>query len=233
MKKELRGLLEHYYAAPGPQRKQAFLNRLCVPRRRMRVLLFAQLRYIPKVVWILSLVLFAAMIAVENLFSAAYAGSVYALVPFLSAVTVSASMCSCRYHMAELEGTTLFSLGSVVMMRMLLLGFGNLLFLAVFAFFLEPSFFLVEFMYILAPYMLTGSGSLFVYRRYAQRDANYMSLAISGFVAALELYTTKSAVFLFEESRAGLWAFLCISLVALFGFQMRKSMQAMEELVWN
>lgn len=233
MKKEHRELLKRYYTAPKPQEAQAFIRGLCAPRRRTGAMLLVQLHYIPKSAWLLSLFLFALMLCVGSVLQVSYAGSVYALVPFLGTVTIGVSMRSCRCHMAELECTTLFSLGSVIMMRMLLLGLGNLLMLAVLAVFLKPAFFLAEFVYILAPYLLSALASLAVYRRCPQREAGYMSLAASVAVAALELFVTKSGAFLFEEGYVGVWVFVCAALAALLASQIQKSARWMEDLVWN
>lgn len=233
MERELKEVLRQYYEAPVPKRKQEFLRRIGAPRHRIGALLLVQLRYIPLPAWALSFALFALMLLASRLLPAYYAGCTYALVPFLSVTTVSVSMRSCRYRMAELESTTLFSLGSVIMMRMLLLGIGNLGMLVALTFFMEPQFLLAEFLYILAPYLLTASGSLMIYRRYAQRDANYMGLAFSGLVAALELSAARGASFLYEERYVGAWAAASALLLAQFFVQIRKSMRTMEEMVWN
>lgn len=233
MKRELREQLRQYYEAPSPAGKQEFLRKMHGPRRRTGAMLMVQLRYIPVSAWVLSTALFVLMLLSERLLFVYYAGTAYALVPFLSVTTISVSMRSGRYHMAELERTTLFSLGSVIMMRMLLLGAGNFLMLAAWAFFAGTSFFAAELMYILVPYMLTASGSLMVYRRYAQRDANYMSLVVSGGVAALELSAVHGAAFLFEDRYVGVWAAGCALLAVLFAVQIRKSAKSMEDMVWN
>lgn len=233
MKRELKRRLRQYYEAPAPEQKQEFLLKMHTPKRRTGAMLLVQLRYIPLSAWVLSVALFVLMLLSDRILPVYYAGTTYALVPFLGVTTISVSMRSSRYRMAELESTTLFSLGGVVMMRMLLLGTGNLLMLAVRSFFADASFPAAELLYILAPYMLTASGSLMVYRRYAQREANYMSLAISTGVAVLELSAAHGAAFLFEDRYAALWAAWCVLLVVLFAVQIRKSMQTMEEMVWN
>lgn len=233
MNRRLKEQLKQYYEAPAPERKREFLNRIRAPKQRIGAMLLVQLRYIPLSAWMLSLALFALILSAGRMLPAYYAGCTYALVPFLSVTTVSVSMRSCRCRMAELESTTLFSLGSVIMMRMLLLGIGNLIMLVVLTCFMEPEFFWAEFLYILAPYLLAGSGSLMIYRRYAQRDANYMCLAFSGLVAVLELWASRGTAFMYEERYAGVWALACMLLLALFLVQVRKTMQAMEEMVWN
>lgn len=252
MKRGLKRQLRQYYEPPAPEGKQAFVQaffrKMYTPESRMGAQLLVQLRYIPASAWVVSIVLFILMLLSDWLLPGHCAGYAYSFVPFLGTVTVSVSMRCGRYRMAELEGTSLLSLGSMIMMRMVILGAGNLLLLTAWAFISEASvfsefsdymgkpvseafastgasFFVSELLYILAPYMLAASGSLMVYRRCAQRDAGYMSLAVSGGVAALELSAVRGAAFLFEERYVGVWVIGCAALAALLAAEARKSIQ--------
>lgn len=231
MKRKLKEQLRQYYQVREPKGKDAFLAGLQTGRRRMTALLLVQMQYIPKTAWVLSSALFVLMLAAERVLQAHHMGCVYALVPFLGAATVSVSMGSLRCRMAELESTTLFSFGSVFMMRMLILGAGNFAALVIVAAFGGALYFLTEFMYLLVPYMLTAAGSLMVYRRAAQRDAVCMSLAVSLAVAALELAAVGSPLYQTRYTLA--WAAACVLLFVFLAVQVRKSTQIMEEMVWN
>ena len=55
-----------------------------------------------------------------------YVSMIYGVVPFLVMLSVTESMRSYRYGMEELELSARFSLKSIVMARMLMLGIGNL-----------------------------------------------------------------------------------------------------------
>ena len=54
-----------------------------------------------------------------------YVGAVYGLVPFLVLISVTESTRSYRYEMEELELSSRFSLKSIVMARMVILGVGG------------------------------------------------------------------------------------------------------------
>lgn len=230
MKRELAEQLEAYYRGPMPQRKKEFLAGRHV-RRQFLTFARVQFQYIPKTAWALSLLLFVLMLTLGRFLDVQRMGCVYAFVPFLCASTVSTGMRSLRCRMAELESATLYSFGSIFMMRMLLLGAGNFLVLVLLAACGKAPYFLSELMYLLAPYMLTAGGSLMVYRRAPQRDAAYMSLAVSPGVAALELSTVGSGIY--SAGRTGIWVLLCVLLLVFAVVQMRKSARIMEDAVWN
>lgn len=224
MKGRLAGEIRQYYNAPLPKQRDAFLKKRYVPRRKASSMLLVQLRYIPKYAWLLSMLLFLLMLLAGRLLRYEIVGVLYALVPFGSVLTVSVSMRSCQHHMAELESATLFSLGSVIMMRMLILGIGNLFTLIVTAAF-SGRMFIAVLMYMLVPYMLTAIGGLMVHRRYPPRSANYASLAISGAVIGFELTFAREAAFVYRKQYIGLWAAATVILALLLAAQIRKSFE--------
>ncbi len=210
--------LNQFFAAPMPERKQAFMRQIARTKRgRGRSfcsMLSLQCRYISPKVWLFSIAFFG-FVLVSNYFAASASWiPVFAMVPFLVMLTVTESMRSYRNGMEELEMTTRYSLKTVIYMRLLVLGGGNLLLLLVSVFFVREHFFSCL-LYMLTPYFLTAAGNLWIVRTFAGRESNYICLGFAALVVCAEYQILVRWNYFFEERYLGAWLLALVIFILL------------------
>lgn len=236
MNRKTKKMLKIYYEAPKPERKRAFLAKW--NRRKIRIWkkLFLQLRYLSKWHLVCSALLFGIMVNAGRYAGQHVLGMLYALVPFLVMLSVTESMRSVRFGMAELEGTTLFSLKSVIMMRLLLLGMGNVLCLFILALVRHENV-RMEFIHLLVPYFMTAAGSLAIFRKHSGIEGNYMCLALSSGVSVLQFYVFTNYQMLYVNRYNTIWLIICFLLAAALGREVTRTFLAItvqkEDLAWD
>ncbi len=224
----------------GPETKREFFSRLQAQgllHRRPVVMshaefLAGQLFYIEKWVWVLSGMLMLFIIWVCSRNSGNYP---FALTPLLAVGILAETGRSYRWKMAELEYAARFSLRSIVLARMFLVGLidtaGILIVTAVVRSYLTYSLFRV-FLYMMVPYLTAAFlGSL--YERKKRTDAGLGSIVIcllsSAVFAAAPIFMSS----LYEESLTIIWAAAFILLICGIAVSVREQMHEMEGPVWN
>lgn len=236
MNRKIKKMLREHYVAPMPQRKREFVAKWKKPKIHIGEMIFLQLRYISKWHLVLSLLLLGIMMGISRYISLPYMGVLYGLVPFLVMLSVTESMRSFRFGMTELEGAALFSLKSIIMMRMLLLGMGNMFILLVLAF-IRSNRWMMEFVYLLVPYFITAAGGLAIFRKHSGMEGNYMCLALSAGISVLQGFIYCSCQNLYEAEYNSIWVAICGLLAVALGRQIRRTFVVMagkkEDLAWD
>ena len=126
MRREVREELKRVFEPPKPQGKRAFLRALAQPRISILRFALTQLGYIRRWSWAVSVMIFAGSVAASVWSPSRLLGIVSAFAPLLALTVVTESGRSESYEMAELETATRFSLRSVLLARLGLLGLANL-----------------------------------------------------------------------------------------------------------
>lgn len=224
----------------GPESKREFFIRLQAQgllHRRPVVMshgefLAVQLFYIEKWVWVLSgmLMLFTVLACSRNT-----GNYPFALTPLLAVGILAETGRSYRWKMAELEYAARFSLRSIVLARMFLVGLIDTAGLLIVTFAVRSylTYSLIRvFLYMMVPYLLAAFlGSL--YERKKRTDAGLGSIVIcllsSAFFAAAPIFMSS----LYEESLTIIWAAAFILLICCLAVSVREQMREMEEPVWN
>lgn len=224
----------HLYLPPAPQRKRAFLNRLEQPRLSTLEFLLTQLFYLRLWNWLLSAGIFAAALFVMKNQVPQSVCLVSALLPFAALSTVTELNRSARCHMEELEMSARFSLKTLLLARLTLLGLGNLLLLAaLFSLVMgrsrlplgETGF------YILCPYCLTSLLSLIITRRFRGSESVYLCAGTAGAVSVLcALWQNCPPVIL---GGTGGYVGITLILLALMVWEYKQYLFRGEEYVWN
>lgn len=226
--------------APKSEGKSEFFNRLeekgFVCQRPVVMshgeFLAGQLGYIDKWIWVLSGALLVFIIWCCSQNTGNYP---FAMTPMLAGGMLVETGRSHRWKMDELEYASRFSLRSIVLARMFLIGLidtaGLLIVIVVVRSYLSYSLFRV-FLYMMVPYLMASFlGS--VYERKRRRDAGFGSLAIcllsSGAFSAAPFF----AEHLYEESMTFLWMTAFFLLASSFVANIRGYLKEMEEPVWN
>jgi hypothetical protein len=232
--------LKEVCQTPEPENKEVFFQRLeerGLTSGRPVVInhgdfLLRQFPYIGKWIWLLSsfLLLFIIGICYGNT-----GNYPFALTPLLAIGTLIETGRSFRWKMAELEHSARFSLRSVMLARMFLVGIVETAGLLVVIWVVRPwfSYSLIRvFLYMMVPYLAASlSGS--VYERKNRSDNSWGSILIcflsSGLFAAAP-YCLSS---LYEERFTVIWTVAFILLVFSLVVSMRRWICELEEAVWN
>lgn len=232
MKDRLQKELNEYYEAPKPLRKQAFIRQFGVERMDYKDLIRMQAGYISKWVWIFSLLLCGGMYWSACMLGGKGVRVVAGLAPFLVMVSVTESARSFRYRMEELERSARFSLKSIVMARLLLLGAVNAAVLSGVFVLLgkQPEYCIFQ---ILAPYFLTAGGSLLIVRKIRGTENIFFCFALSSFVAMLQILFPWNLRQIFLPAYAPVWLTLCAAGILFTIWEGKKMIRMTEDLAWN
>lgn len=194
MKREIREQLGRIYEAPPPLHKKEFLQEWNSPAMSFAEFLASQASYIRKRNWGIAAAIFGVAILGTITASKNLVWVISAFTPLLALTVLTECGRSESYEMAELEIATRFSLRSVVLARMGILGVGNL---AVLCFLftvgvwdeaLEP---FQAGICIIMPYLLTTFLGLHIVRRIKGQEALYFCAGVA--------FCVGSSVFLFWE----------------------------------
>ena len=187
MRSEYKELLNEAFSAPEPSGKKGFLKNI----RPREVSLFGMIRqqagYIRVTVWLFA----GSVLGLESTASA-----VTMLVPFTAAVSVIESNRSRRFGMTELEMVTRFSLRSVVLARMTLLGAAALAVLLIISPVLASAAgegVVLTAVRMVIPYLLTMSISLPLERSALGRKTDLCSLAVATLVTVVIYWVSNYA----------------------------------------
>lgn len=228
-KEELRAAFE----APAPSRKREFLQK--VPRQRISAAGFvlSQAAYINRWSWGVSVLVYAIAAAGAVFFSRDMVWAISGLTPLLALALVSECRRSEKYGMEELEMTTRFSLRSVLLARLGILGTENLTVLCL----LVPLGIrnnqmgaVQAGMYIAAPFLLTTFLALWAVRRFRGQEGAYVSAGIAVCVSLLAFIFHREVPALYQASRLGWWAAGSLLLAAGTAKQYRWMIKRTEEL---
>ncbi|MCM1187120.1 MAG: hypothetical protein NC251_10570 [Lachnoclostridium sp.] len=214
MKNTLQEELKNAFEAPKPLHKKEFLKGLPQPKIGMLTFIFIQIGYIRKWVWVVSAFIFGVSLFGAVLLSKDMLWSIAAFTPLLALAAVSESGRSESYGMAELEMATRFSLRSVLLARLGILGMENLLLMGL----LLPlglwnhlSNPIQAGVYMLVPYLLTTWAGLWIIRQYKNREAVYFCGGIAACVSVSGIFCHMEFPLIYHENYFVWW---CLAAVA-------------------
>ena len=175
MDNKLKRNIQKAFEAPRPNRqeKARFLRALPGPRISMSRFILVQASYMRKMTLVFSVLLLLPAVIGANYISENTLWIVSAFVPILGLLAVAESTRSTMYGMSEFEMSTRFSLKSVVMARMSVLGVLDFIVLvcAIPLCYSVSGFSLLQTgLYLLVPYMLTVNISLWLIRHLQSRE---------------------------------------------------------------
>ena len=191
LKKEIKAAFE----APAPQKKEEFLSRFDEKQLSLTKFILSQAGYIGRLTWFgFAAILICAIVSPITVNDSAL-WFVSSLMPILALLLVSESARSERYKMAELETVTRFSLRSVLMARMVILGGMSFIMLLVCAptvmFFCDyPAIF--SGLFVVTPFFLTSAVGLLTVRKIKGQAAIYSVTAEAFFISILVLIARNS-----------------------------------------
>lgn len=233
MKRPWKEDLRQAFEAPEPLRKEEFLQRFAKPSMSSFEFVRIQLMYIRKWIWVLSATIFIISLAAAACLKVDMVWVISALTPILALTIISESGRSQTYEMAELEMATQFSLKSVILARLGIVGIENVVLLCL----MVPIGILNSVvsplqagLYIVVPFLLTTFCGLYTVRRFRGREASYICTGIACIVSFSMVFCHGNLPEIYEETYVIWWIAAVIILGAETGKQCYKMINRMEEL---
>ncbi len=236
MKQNIHQLLQSAFEAPPPAHKEEFLR--TAPRIRISNLSFIlyQAAYIRKWIWVISAFAFALSLSAVCLMDQEVLPALSALIPFIAISVGIESGSSSIYNMAELELSSRFSLKSVLLARMEILGISHLFLLCI----LIPlgsirntNTLWQTGVYLLVPYLVTTGTSLWISRKIRGKDANYAYIGTAAIVSGASLYLPVILPCYYQTDYLFRWVILLIIFIIFTVTEFTKIIQETEELRWS
>lgn len=228
--------LQQVYEPPAPRKKGEFLRQFQQPELSTFRFLLTQAAYLRPWNWISAVAIFMLALWMTRNQQPGDIWMVSALLPFAALTTVTELSRSARYHMEELEMSARFSLKSLLMARMTLLGLGNLVLLAV----LLPMVVVwselpvaVTGCVLLCPYCLTSVVCLMLSRRFRGSEVVFVCAGVAATVSWGCYWWQRAPLILLERTSVAGWSGITLVLLALMLWECRRYVCDGEELVWN
>lgn len=232
MKRELRDELKKVYQAPKPERKCAFLHQIALQPIHTGHVVWSQISYISKLEWILSILLFGVTVTTNCFFETAVFGMTLALMPFLAVAAVSECMRSVVYGMDELEMAARFSLKSIILARMFIIGIENLVLVLIFSVFTQGGL-LMTMLYLAVPYLITTYGSLSIVRKVSGKEGIYICISYSSAVSVAVSFGFLNYTWIYQEQFVYFWMSAVLLLIFANFKEGRRFLTVPKEEKWN
>ncbi len=238
MSNQLKRSIQKAFAAPEPdqQEKARFLRTLPQPQIGMFRFIFVQASYVRKISWVLSgLILLLALFCACNI-NEGTLWVISAFVPILGLLAVTEGNRSMTYGMSEFEMSARFSLKSVVLARMSILGLTNFAVIAVIAPLcrIGNDFSLLQIgLYLIVPYLLTVNFSLWLTRHINDKETIYVCMCVAAIVSGINTGLHFVTDLIYQEIYTGWWIALSVFLFIGLAYEIHCTIKRTEEYTWN
>ena len=238
MDNKLKRNIQKAFEAPQPNRqeKARFLRALPQPRISMFRFILVQASYMRKMTLVFSVLLLLPAVIGANYISENTLWIVSAFVPILGLLAVAESTRSTMYGMSEFEMSTRFSLKSVVMARMSVLGVLDFIVLvcAIPLCYSVSGFSLLQTgLYLLVPYMLTVNISLWLIRHLQSRETVYVCMSIAALISGANVGLRFITNIIYQNTYIVWWFILSVLLFAGTAHEIYLAIKQTEEYTWN
>ena len=221
---------------PNQQEMIRFLKTLPQPRISMWQFVLTQATYLRKWTFFLSiLLLFPALLCAYHM-KRNTLWVVSAFIPFLGLLAVKENARSIVHGMIEFEMSTRFSLRSVILARMGVLGGFDIFILCC----LTPlccinnQFSLLQTaLYLLVPYLLTVTISLWITRCFHSKEAIYGCMSVAVLISGANIGLHFIADFVYQLFYIKWWFILFIFFIGMMIYEIYYTIKQTEELAWN
>lgn len=235
LKQEIRKAFEA--PAPDSQEKARFLRTLPSPRMSMGQFILIQITYLRKRVLVCSvLFLLPGLMSVRHM-APDTLWALSALIPFLGLLAVTESTRSTMYGMQEFEMSTRFSMKSVVLARMSILGLLDLFVLCCLMLLCHMGSSNISLIQtgicLFVPYLLTVNISLYLARCFHGREAFYGCTCAAVLVSGGSWGIRMAADFIYRFSAVHWWLLLSVLLIGGMVKEASRTIRQTEELAWN
>lgn len=233
-----RALLDAF-AAPEPIDKKRFLK--TIPRQQISCMEFMlqQVHYIKKRIWLLSVIIFGMVllgVCFTDFLEQDVLWVISSMMPFLALTIVTEHIRSAVYGMEELEMASRFSLKSVVLARMAIIGIFHFLVLCLlipFGYYNSTYTLLQTGVYMIVPYLLTTLLGLTVVRKNHGKESAYLCMGIAVIVSGSYIILLNTCTFFFRGEYLGGWITALAVLLGAVIMEGYKIIKQTEEPIWS
>lgn len=224
--------LQEAFAAPEPLRKEEFIKKMPKVQISNIEFMFLQAAYMKKWVWLVSVLIFAVIL--KGAYSAGWnmVWTISAFMPFIALSVTTENAKSAAHHMEELEMASRFSLKSVMLARLGILGCSHFLLLCLFVpiGLKNSSYTLLQTgVYLTVPYLLTVVPGLAVVRKVRGKESFYMTIGIAVLVSMSHMIVSNNVDYLYDISCFSWWIAALTALMAVAALECRRTIRQTEE----
>lgn len=236
MKADMKRALYDAFEAPAPVRKETFLRTVPGAQIGHMKFMITQIGYIKKWTWAVSALAFMIALNGASAIGKDMLWILSSIMPFIALAFTTENAKSAAYGMDELETASRFSLRSVMLARMGILGFFHMILAGVFVIVCRSNStytFWQTGVYLTVPYLLTTTLGLAAVRRIRGKESLYVCMGIAAFVSVLHIVLAGGIGLLYQERYFPGWVMVFIMLFVLLIAECYKTINQMEEPIWN
>ncbi len=236
MNKDLKRALKESFEVPEPVKKKAFLRSIPKPSVSGFEFVCTQARYIQKWVWGISFLIFAIAFIGFRWVEKNLLWCISSFMPLLALAVLTECGRAEFYKMAEFELSTRFSMKSVVMARLGIIGISTLILLCVVTPFIAINSKITIFktgVYIICPYLLTAFLGFCAVRNIHEKESFYVCIGIAVAVSGANVILSQTFTMLYEGKNFIWWIGALVVLFIGTTNQCYKMIKQREELIWN
>lgn len=233
--KDMKKKLQAAYDAPKPLRKEKFLRKLPKSQISHTEFMLLQAAYIKKWVWIVSVFVLGIALKSASFPERDMSGVFSTLMPFIALTVTTENTKSAAYGMEELEMASRFSLRSVALARMGILGgIHFVLICCLIPVSLQNQIYepLQAGVYLTVPYLLTVLPGFMAARRIHGKESGYVCAGIAVIVSVIFI-TLGSNGAVYREKYFTWWLAAFFLLIIMLGAECRRTIKETEEMAWN
>ena len=236
MNKKLKNEIAKVFEFPVPSNKSQFLRSL--PRQRISTKAFVlrQISFIKTSVWLLSLLILLPAIGGAWFVGEDMIWIVSSFIPFLALLLITESTKSKIYGMNELEMSSRFSLKSVMLAKLSILGildFFIFAILIVVCYLVSGTSLLQTGVYLFVPYLLTTNISLYLVRHSQSKEAVSWCMAVAVLVSGTNIALRYLADFLYQTNYLVWWVIATLLLLGSIIRELYQTFRKTEGFIWN
>ena len=224
--------LRQAFSVPEPKNKKRFLRTLPKQKVSLSTLIFSQAAYIRAWVWIFSFLVFGVVILAAQYMKQDVIWVLSAVMPFAALMLVLEFVKSSAYGMTELEMSSRFSLRTILLARMVMIGMVQLAGL-LFSVPMAGMILFANSVYLFVPYLLTTLLGLAAVRRIQGKEGMFVCGSISVAVSVVAPMSRCFAPVLYEQENRIVWVLALILLFVGIRKEYRITMNQWEEFAWN
>jgi hypothetical protein len=240
MNRNLKSNIRAAFEPPKNNKKDEFLHNLNYPKTNYFDFIYSQVGYIRKRVWTIFTLSLLGVLFFVNTASFAYEEKfiwiISSILPFVALVAISELSRSSICLMSELEMSCKYSLTDVILTRMGILSGTFVLFFSLLIILLAEKTeygFLRLGLYVLVPFLLTCSLSLYVINKLKTKELINVCGGVSCFISFLSADLVFSMKTVYLSQYLYIWGILFILSLIIIAYQALRYINNMEEIQWN
>lgn len=236
MNRDLKNALKKSFEAPPPMKKEVFLRSVQTPSISLWEFVRSQVAYIRKWIWGLSILIFAIALVGSEWIERDVLWCVSAFMPLLALGILTESSRAEAYGMAEFELSTRFSLKSVVLARLGIIGIANIILMCLVTPFIVMNSdvtVLQTGVYMTCPYLLTTFLGLWAVRNVRGKEGLYLcaGIAVTVSIGNIAIFQTLP---IFYQGHNLIWWIIAVAILGVgTTSQCCQMVKQTEELAWN